>query len=53
MSTHRCSGLQTAARGLANKGRFRLTFHANKWRLEPTIPANKPTLWANSLQTMR
>jgi hypothetical protein len=48
-----CNGLQTAAPGPANKGHFRLTFRANKRRLGPTLTANEPTFWANSLQTAR
>jgi hypothetical protein len=47
----RCNGLQTAARGLANKGSFQLTFGANKDRLEPTLAENEPTFCAHSLQT--
>jgi hypothetical protein len=47
-----CSGSQTVARELANKGHFRLTFRANKGRPGLTIPANEPTLSANSLQTV-
>jgi hypothetical protein len=39
-----CSGLQTVARGLANKGHFRLTFRANKRRLGLILTANEPTL---------
>jgi hypothetical protein len=46
-----CNGLQTAAPRPANKGYFRLTFGANKNRLEPTITANELTLNANSPQT--
>jgi hypothetical protein len=38
----RCSGLQTATLGPANKGCFRLTFGANTLRLGPTITANEP-----------
>jgi hypothetical protein len=46
-----CSGVQTVALEPANKGRFRLTFGANKDRLGPTITANEPTFRANSLPT--
>jgi hypothetical protein len=46
----RCSGLQTVVPGLANKGRFRLTFRANKLTVRPTISANEPTFCATSLQ---
>ena len=42
--TPTCSGLQTVARGLAHERYFRLTFGANKNRLEPTITANELTL---------
>jgi hypothetical protein len=49
----RCSSLQTVARGLANRGYFRLTFRANARRLGLTLAANGPTLNANSLQTAR
>ena len=47
----RTSGLQTVARGLANKGHFRLTFRANRLRVRLTITANEPIFGANSLQT--
>jgi hypothetical protein len=47
----RTNGLQTAARGLANKGRFRLTFGANKDHHQPTVAANEPTFIATSSQT--
>lgn len=49
----RCSGPQTVSGGLANKGGFRLTFYANKWRPGLTITANEPTFCATSLQTAR
>jgi hypothetical protein len=48
-----CSGLQTAARGLANNVAFEPTFRANMRGREPTLFANKPTFRANSLQTAR
>jgi hypothetical protein len=48
-----CSGLQTVAPEPANKGRFRLTFHANKRRPGLTLAANEPVLHANSLQAAR
>ena len=38
----RCSGLQTVARGLANKGRFQLTFCANPGPRQPTFAAMSP-----------
>src|SRR5215471_11066423 len=47
-----CSGLQTVARGLANKGRFQLTFCANTGPRQPTVAANEPTVAANSPQTV-
>jgi hypothetical protein len=46
-----CSGSQTVSDGLANKGRFRLTFRANKLKVRLTIIANEPTFCASSLQT--
>jgi hypothetical protein len=49
----RCSGLQTAARGLANHVAFEPTIRANMRGREPTLFANKPTFRANSLQTAR
>lgn len=50
-ATLRYSGPQTVSGGLANKGGFRLTFHANKRRPGLTITANEPTFCATSLQT--
>jgi hypothetical protein len=47
----RCSGLQTAALGLANKGDFEPTIAANMRDLKPTLAANEPTLIATSSQT--
>ena len=47
-----CNGMQTGSLGHANRGSFRLTFTANKPRLEPTRTANELTFSANSLQTM-
>jgi hypothetical protein len=47
----RTSGLQTAARGLANNGAFEPTILANESGLEPTFRAHEPTFRANSLQT--
>jgi len=49
----KCSGLHTVAPRPANKGHFRLTFRANKRRLEPTLAANEPTFRANGPQTTR
>jgi hypothetical protein len=51
MVTVMCSGLQTAARGLANNVAFEPTIRANMRGREPTLFANKPTFRANSLQT--
>jgi hypothetical protein len=46
-----CSSLQTAARGLANRGGSQFTFCANTLRVRLTITAYEPTFRANSLQT--
>jgi hypothetical protein len=46
-----CSGLQTAARGLANNVDFEPTILANESGLEPTFQAHEPTFRASSLQT--
>jgi hypothetical protein len=43
-----CSGLQTVARGLANRGGFQLTCAADTPACQPTITANEPTFRANS-----
>jgi hypothetical protein len=47
----RCNDLQTRWLGLANKGDFELTIHANTKGCEPRLAANKLTFIATSSPT--